>query len=73
MRTDSELFTELQQIADRKFGGHFTVMKFTTNWRVSFGTPMERSDIASMSVGKTFAEAADQAIRLNASTWSAGE
>jgi hypothetical protein len=42
--------------------GHFTVMKFTTNWRVMFGTPGDRFDIEDAYVGRTFTEAASRAI-----------
>lgn len=53
----------LQKIADNLYDGHFTIMKFTTNWRVSFGhTPNDRDLIHQMPVGKTFDEAVDNAI-----------
>jgi len=72
--SDAVLFAELQRIANEKFDGHFTVMKFTTNWRVCFETPMEcgfdiESDIQQMHVGSTFAEAAQKAIREIEPTW----
>jgi hypothetical protein len=59
----------LEAIANAEFDGHFTVMKFTTNWRVCFGTPMEayseeRGDKdKEMCEGRTFEEAAVAAIR----------
>jgi hypothetical protein len=37
-------------------------MRFTTNWRVGFGTPHDYADIAAMAVGRTFAEAAQNAL-----------
>ena len=58
---DSELLAELSTVADRG-GGHFTIMKFTTNWRVGFGTPSSRCDIDQMWEGATFAEAAHSAL-----------
>jgi len=66
---DIELFEELQRIANEKFDGHFTVMKFTTNWRVGFGTVNERSEIAALPSGETFAQAAIKAINNNASVY----
>ena len=66
--TKAELMARLEEIADAEFGGHFTVMKFTTNWRVSFGIPrMNYNDVPvnerlEMCVGKTFEEAAMAAI-----------
>ena len=57
-----EPFDELVNYANEHFDGHFTVMKFTTNWRVGFGTPMDREDIEQMCEGKTFEEAAQRAL-----------
>jgi len=59
---DFELFRNLIEAADKTADGHLTVMKFTTNWRVSFATPDDRDTIAAMHVGKTFAEAAQKAL-----------
>jgi hypothetical protein len=56
------LMRELERIAKEHFDGHFTVMRFTTNWRVWFGTPSVRGDIQAAPVGKTFAEAAGNAL-----------
>jgi hypothetical protein len=35
------LMTCLESCARLHYDGHFTVMRFTTNWRVCFGTPIE--------------------------------
>ena len=48
-----KLLKELTAAADQTCGGHFTIMKFTTNWRVGFGTPLSRCDIDQMWEGKT--------------------
>jgi hypothetical protein len=58
----AELFDRLTQIAAAVSDGHFTVMKFTTNWRVTFSTPADRWDIDAAFVGRTFQEAAMRAI-----------
>jgi len=29
----------VEQVAKEKHDGHFTVMKFTTEWKAAFGTP----------------------------------
>jgi hypothetical protein len=34
-----ELLKKIEEVADRDHDGHFTIMKFTTNWRACFGTP----------------------------------
>jgi hypothetical protein len=60
--TAEKTLTDLARIADKNFGGHFAVMKFTTNWRVGFGTPGSRCDIDQMWEGKTFAAAASAAL-----------
>lgn len=55
---DNVIFKCLQEIADEYFDGHFTIMKFTTNWKISFFTPNDRDDInMKMFTGKTFYEA----------------
>jgi len=59
---DCELLKALVEMADIKSDGHLTVMKFTTNWRVSFLTPGDRDDIHKMHEGKTFGEAARKAL-----------
>ena len=61
---DAELFVELTRIANEQFDGHFTGMKFTTNWRVCFGTlAAGRAHIRKMPEGQTFSEAANKAIK----------
>lgn len=53
------LMNRLQEVANERFDGHLSILKFTTNWRVSFGTPSwGHEDIQKMAVGKTFGEAA---------------
>lgn len=65
-RTIDELgvfpISKLESIADKYFDGHFTIMRFTTNWRVCFGTPNNRDDIGGMFEGTTLTEAAINAI-----------
>lgn len=56
------LMERLSGMADLASDGHVTIMKFTTNWRVGFGTPNTRCDICLMFEGKTFEEAAEKAI-----------
>lgn len=63
---DLRIWDALLDVAKNKHGGHVTVMKFTTNWRVSFVTPNERQDISTMASGETFAEAAIEALRAEA-------
>jgi hypothetical protein len=60
--SDLELMQKLIQIANERHGGHLTIYKFTSNWRVSFVTPQSRDDISRAAAGKTFAEAAIKAL-----------
>ena len=63
---DIELVERLVEYADRHFDGHLTIMKFTTNWRVGFGTPLkgysEDGVGVEMAEGETFREAALKAL-----------
>jgi hypothetical protein len=61
--TDHELLRRLEQVATTLFGGHFTIMRFGSNWRVGFTTPNDRHDITEMADGRTFAEAAHKALQ----------
>jgi len=74
---DIELVTLLAAYANRHFSGHLTIMKFTGNWRVGFGTPhhangFDTGDVE-MTAGKTFREAALKALlnpqRVDCVTW----
>jgi hypothetical protein len=57
-----DLMARLADVAAKISDGHFTVMKFTTNWRVGFYTPDGRGDTLGMAEGKTFVEAAEKAL-----------
>jgi hypothetical protein len=57
-----DLFLALQRRANEQFGGHVTIMKFSGNWRVWFGTPNDRGDITAAPDGRTFEEAATKAL-----------
>lgn len=69
---NAELLSRLIQIANEKFDGHFTILKFTGNWRVCFGTAdtaVLDGNVHHMPVGKTFAEAAQAAIATNSNVY----
>lgn len=65
---DMELMARLVAKAEQDHDGHLTIMRFTTNWRVSFGTPFGldpfffRAETSEMAVGDTFAAAANKAL-----------
>ena len=58
----ADLMARLADMAAKISDGNFTVMKFSTNWRVGFYTPDGRGDIHGMAEGKTFVEAAEKAL-----------
>jgi hypothetical protein len=59
---EMELWKQLQEVANKKYDGHLTILKFTTNWRIGFFTPAEREQIDEMAEGSSFAEAARNAL-----------
>ncbi len=60
---DLDLLEELVREANDRTDGHLTIMKFTTNWRVMFGTPTEREDIEDhATIGHSFHEAGHMAL-----------
>jgi hypothetical protein len=47
----------LKDMANNHADGHYTICKFTSNYRVGLGTPNSREDINNMYQGSTFLEA----------------
>jgi hypothetical protein len=68
MLRDVYLLRRLVAKANAAADGHLTIMKFTTEWRVGFGTPANREDIYRMPQGATFREAAEAALKRRNST-----
>lgn len=53
-----DIFKKCIEHANKKYDGHFTLMKFTTNWRFCFGTILEPLPSTEfMAEGKTPEEA----------------
>lgn len=63
----SDAISRLEAVAKEIADGHFTIMRFTTNWRVSLGTPSNHYDISKMFVATTLEEAVEKAIQGNQS------
>ncbi|HET7884428.1 MAG TPA: hypothetical protein VFL55_26300 [Acetobacteraceae bacterium] len=59
---DLALLSRLVAIAHERHNGDLTVMRFSSNWRIGFGTPREHRDISRMPKGATFTEAAQSAL-----------
>jgi len=52
------LLKVVEAIAKESYGGHYTLMKFTTDWRFCFGTPFENEEETMyMAEGKTMYQA----------------
>lgn len=58
-----ELLEKCEHIANQKYDGHFTIMRFTTNWKFCFGQPLSYDEIQLMSTGKTLKEALEKGIQ----------
>jgi hypothetical protein len=57
---------QITKIANEKYDGHFTLLKFTTNWRCCFGTPYDiMVTNRHMAEGKTMEEAINNCIENN--------
>lgn len=68
---NKELFELFCDIANKRYDGHFTLMKFTTNWRCGFGTVhagyvnqrgIPVSEVSGMAIGKDANEAISNCI-----------
>ncbi len=57
-----ELWERLQKVANDRYDGHLTILKFTSNWRIAFRTPSDRDQIDEMVSGSTFIEAAQKVL-----------
>lgn len=68
-------FDLLKTYADKYYDGHFTVMKFTTNYRVAFGTihandyDQLREGISRMAEGKSLESACLNCIKNEVSLY----
>lgn len=56
-KMNDALIKKLTELANLLTDGHYTILKFTTNYRVGLGTPSERDCINKMVEGKTLNEA----------------
>jgi hypothetical protein len=45
MKAIETIFEKCVKIANKKFDGHMTLYKFTTNWKFCFGTPNDLFNI----------------------------
>lgn len=59
----------VEKIAKEEFDGHYTLMRFTTDWRFTFGTVNNREDVYLSVKGKTIDEVLDKAIETKRSVY----
>ncbi|NCB67117.1 MAG: hypothetical protein EOM48_13260, partial [Bacilli bacterium] len=64
-----EKLNKVIEIADKEFDGHFTLMKFTSNWRLTFGTVEDRDMISLAECALTLDEVLDKAIQSKRSVY----
>ena len=63
---------QMLEIAEKEYDGHYTLMKFTTNYRFCFGTLMDVNPLTTtrMAKGKTEEEAIENGIKENVNCYS---
>ena len=71
MNTQEKL-EKVIDIAKEEYDGHFTLMRFTTNWRFIFGTLGNDEEIFLMESAKTLDEILDKAIENKKSVYDFG-
>lgn len=54
---------ELIEIANKEYDGHFTIFKFTCDWRCCFGTIDDNMKSYYMAYGETMEEAIENCIK----------
>lgn len=62
MANIAKLLKQVQDIAQAKFDGHFTILHFTTNVRVGFRTPCDRMDYENVPAFPTLQMALENAV-----------
>lgn len=60
--TTEGMLKQLEGLAMLTGDGHYTIMRFTTNFRCCIGTPQDRIAIHKMSEGSTLKEAIQKCI-----------
>lgn len=59
---DSKAIDKLARLADILRDGHYTIYKFTTNYRVSLGTIQDPDDIKLMAEGRSLSETVESLV-----------
>ena len=64
-----KLLEQLEQRAIGSYGGHYTILRFTNNWKVGFGTANEREQIDELEGFETLEEAIVNCLLNDVSVW----
>lgn len=65
----NELLDQLENRAEKYHDGHYTILKFKTNWKCAFGTVIDREQIESLEGFKTLKEAVIDCLFNDVSLW----
>jgi hypothetical protein len=70
-----EIWRKCLEHAGKNYSGHFTLMKFLTNWRCCFGTPSLQENFVTsmMAEGKTAEAAMKKALKLDVNAYELEE
>jgi len=63
-----KLINKIEIIAKENYGGHYTIFRFTTNYKASFGTITEREDIYKLKPFKDLKECLKNLIKNESKT-----
>ena len=62
------LLETVEKIANQDFGGHLTIMKFTSGWKAMFGTPnfsiLGRTEVEPLQGCRTLEECLDAVLNV---------
>ncbi len=61
-----QLMLRLLETANKKHDGTLMILKSAANWRISFSMPNSKEDVQALPPSRTFAEAAHNALALEA-------
>ncbi len=57
------LLAIIKEIANNHYGGHYTILSFTTNVKFSFGTVTDREEIQNLTAYDNLSDALENAIQ----------
>lgn len=64
-----KLLEQLEERAIKYYGGNYTILRFTTNWKVVFGTVNEREQIDELEGFRSLKEAIVNCLLNDVSVW----